>query len=287
MCDNSNSQGDCQSSGVTVTGVIYKITNNINGKLYVGQTRQKLNNRIKGHKHSKVQRGVDVAIAKYGWENFSVAVIEECPLESLGEREIFWIAELNSKAPNGYNLTDGGEGLVNPSEETRAKMSANRPDISGEKNPNYGKKTPPEVCAKISASNKGKTKGKKRKPLSEEHKAKVSANHTDVSGEKNPNYGKKTPPEVCAKISTANKGKPSPRKGKKHSLETRAKISAAHKGQPSPRKGKKCSPETCAKISAAKKGKKGKPHSPETCAKIAASVKATWARKKLESQNKS
>ena len=49
----------------------------------------------------------------------------------LNEREIFWIAKLNTKVPNGYNLTDGGEGLVNPSDETRAKMSANRPDISG------------------------------------------------------------------------------------------------------------------------------------------------------------
>ena len=265
MCDNSNSQVDCQSSGVTVTGVIYKIVCTISSKIYVGKTKQKLDTRMTQHKYDsrKGSPGIGAAIRKYGWENFTIEIIEECLLESLDEREIFWIAELNSKAPNGYNLTDGGEGLVNPSEETRAKMSANRPDISGEKNPNYGKKTPPEVCAKISAFNKGKTKGKKRKPLSEEHKAKVSANHTDVSGEKNPNYGKKTPPEVCAKISTANKGKPSPRKGKKHSLETRAKISAA------------------------KKGKKGKPHSPETCAKIAASVKATWARKKLESQNKS
>lgn len=154
MKDNSNSQVDCQSSGgVTVMGVIYKITNKINGKLYVGQTRQKLNNRIKGHKHSKVKRGVDAAIKKYGGENFSIEVIEECPVESLDEREIFWIAKLNSKAPNGYNLTDGGDGGgSNPSKETRAKISANHADVSGEKNPFYGQKHSEETRAIISAT---------------------------------------------------------------------------------------------------------------------------------------
>ena len=230
-CVESTPQNSNPQASEPEMGVIYRITNNLNGKFYVGKTKQKLEKRMAQHRYEskKGSIGLGAAIRKYGWENFTVEIIETCPVEKLSEREIFFIAELDCKSPKGYNLTDGGEGLVNPSDETRAKMSANHPDISGEKNPNFGKKTPPETCAKISASNKGKTKGKKRKPLSDEHKAKVSANHADVSGEKNPNFGKKTPPEVCAKISAANKGKPSPLKGKKHKPESIAKMRAKRK----------------------------------------------------------
>ncbi len=226
MENHNNFEGECQSvSGAT--GVIYKITNKINGKPYVGRTKQKLKNRMAQHRYDskKGSIGLGAAICKYGWENFSVEVIETCLVEDLNTREIFWIAKLNSKAPNGYNLTDGGEGLVNPSEETRAKMSANHPDVSGGKNPNYGKKCKPETRAKISASNKGKNKGTKRNPFSARHKAKISANHADVSGVKNPNYGKKHEPETRAKISASKKGKNNPHYGKPRSPETIAKIS--------------------------------------------------------------
>lgn len=146
--NDSNSGGGCQSPQPPneSLGVVYKITCLVNGKPYIGQTRQKLNRRMSGHKRSKVKRGIDAAIEKYGWENFTVEVIETCPVEQLNEREKFWIAELNSKDPNGYNLTDGGSG-TNPSDETRAK---------------------------ISASNKGKHSQNKGKPLTEEHKAKIA-----------------------------------------------------------------------------------------------------------------
>lgn len=272
-------------------GTIYKITCHITNKSYVGKTKRDLDIRIREHKRDRKKAkpgSIDAEIQEYGWDgNFTVTVLETCPVEMLDEREIFQIREQNTKAPNGYNLTDGGEGLVNPSEETRARMSANRPDVSGEKNPNYGKKTPPEVCAKISAAQKGRPspfKGKKRSP---EFCAKISATHADVSGENNPRYGKPCSPETRAKIAAAHRGKPSPRKGKKLSPETRARISAACKGRPSPRKGKKHTDESKAKISAAKTGKPGKPHTEEAKAKISAALKAYWARKKLESQNHS
>lgn len=121
---NSNISGvDCQPA----VGVIYKITCLINGKLYVGQTRQKLSRRITQHKYDskKGSLGIGAAIRKYGWENFSAEVIESCPVEQLNERELFWIAALNTKASNGYNLTDGGDGGkgFSPSPETRAKLS--------------------------------------------------------------------------------------------------------------------------------------------------------------------
>ena len=266
MEDNSNLQNESQQAspisdagdGDGAVGIIYKITCLVNGKIYVGQTRRPLEVRISEHKRnvSKGASAIESAIQIYDWENFIVEVLEVCPVKMLNSRERFHIRELKSKAPDGYNLTDGGEGLVNPSAETRAKMSANHPDISGERNPNYGKKTPPETCAKISAANKGKTKGKKRKPFSEKHKANISANHADVSGEKNPNYGKKPSPETLAKMSEAKMGENNPNYGKPRPPETCAKISAANKGKPSHLKGKKRAPETIAKI------------------------KATWARKK-------
>ena len=107
MKDNNSSGVESQQ-----TGVIYLITNTLNGKNYVGKTKQKLEKRITQHKYDsrKGRPGLGAAIRKYGWENFSVEVLETCPVEMLNEREMFWIRELNSKAPNGYNLTDGGDG---------------------------------------------------------------------------------------------------------------------------------------------------------------------------------
>ena len=140
MRDSIKSNGECQSQA---TGVIYKLTNTQGGKPYVGQTRQTLDRRIHGHRNCKVKRGVDAAIAKYGWENFTAEIIEVCLVEKLNERERFWIRELGTKAPNGYNLTDGGDG-------------------------GRGLSYSPEARAKISAAHKGK-------PHSEEHKANIAA----------------------------------------------------------------------------------------------------------------
>ena len=159
-------------------GVIYKLTNLKNGKIYVGQTVQ-FKKRMNHHRHSK-QPGVDAAIRKYGWENFSVEILEECPEEMLDEREIFWIAELNSMFPNGYNLTSGGNAKRILSEATRAKLSANSKTLVGEKNPFYGKHHTEEAKAKNGAAHRGKK-------ASAETRAKMSAGR---SGEKNAFYGK-------------------------------------------------------------------------------------------------
>ena len=247
MKDNNSSGGESQPK----TGVVYKITCLLNGKPYVGQTRRKLSERIKGHRNSKIKSGVDGAIKKYGWENFSVEV---CPVEMLNEREIFWIAKLNSKAPNGYNLTDGGESPT-LSKETREKISA---ACKGRPAHNKGKHHSEELRAKMSAAHKGKPSHNKGKKASPETCAKISANHADVSGEKNGFYGKHHSEESRTRMSLAKKGKPR----KPHSQETREKISASNKGKHSHGKGKHLSEEHKAKISVARK--------------------AWWAWKKLE-----
>ncbi len=87
--------------------IIYKITNLINGKIYVGQTKFSVEKRFK--EHAKSDSLIGRAIRKYGEENFKAEVIETCQtFIELNEREIFWIAKLNCKVPNGYNIADGG-----------------------------------------------------------------------------------------------------------------------------------------------------------------------------------
>ena len=92
--------------------VIYLLTNKVNSMKYVGKTTKKLKVRLKGHRYNKTTY-IGHAIHAHGWENFTVEIIEECPTEAeLNEREMYWIKTLNTKAPNGYNLTDGGEGTT-------------------------------------------------------------------------------------------------------------------------------------------------------------------------------
>ena len=88
-------------------GIIYKVTSP-SGKIYVGQTVQPFKERIKCHK--KVSSNCTLlkrAISKYG-DEMVYEIIEEVPIESLDERETYWIKELNSLAPNGYNCSTGG-----------------------------------------------------------------------------------------------------------------------------------------------------------------------------------
>lgn len=90
-------------------GIIYKITNKVNGKSYIGQTRYTLEFRWRQHLHKKDNTYFHNAIRKYGSDNFQLEVLEECPYSSLNEREIFYIAKYNT-LKDGYNLTLGGSG---------------------------------------------------------------------------------------------------------------------------------------------------------------------------------
>lgn len=90
-------------------GIIYKVTNKVNGKSYIGQTRYTLEFRWRQHLHKKDNVYFHNAIKKYGAENFSLEVLEECDVDKLNSREIFYIAKYNT-FENGYNLTLGGDG---------------------------------------------------------------------------------------------------------------------------------------------------------------------------------
>lgn len=96
---------------------IYKITNLVNNKIYIGQTKNDPKDRFRRHCLNYGSRGgeshknesvINNSILKYGKENFLFEVIEG-PVENYNEREKYWIKYYNCKTPNGYNLTDGGE----------------------------------------------------------------------------------------------------------------------------------------------------------------------------------
>lgn len=87
---------------------IYKITNKINQKCYIGQSVD-IKRRWRSHKNdaTKIDYPLYLAFHKYGIENFSFEVIEECDRDKLNEREIYWIEYYNSYY-QGYNQTLGG-----------------------------------------------------------------------------------------------------------------------------------------------------------------------------------
>ena len=133
---------------------IYKITNKINGKSYIGQTSKTIQERYDVHikcakKH--INRYLYDAMNHYGYDNFEVVCVEECVKELLDEREIYWIDKLHTLSPNGYNMTKGGGGgntwELNPNKDlTSMKLQiANR-----------GKKRSPEFCQTLSIKFKGR-----------------------------------------------------------------------------------------------------------------------------------
>lgn len=85
---------------------IYKIINNINGKIYIGQSNNP-QRRFKEHINDEGDSLIHNAIKKYGEENFSFEIIEG-PIENFNEREKYWIKVYDSYT-NGYNMTLGGE----------------------------------------------------------------------------------------------------------------------------------------------------------------------------------
>ena len=94
-------------------GFIYKITNKINGKSYIGQTIQNVKERFYQHCATKCSQAIlnmviHKAINKYGKSNFTIEVIEEVESTNLNDRERYWIRYYDSYN-NGYNSTKGGQ----------------------------------------------------------------------------------------------------------------------------------------------------------------------------------
>ena len=95
---------------------IYKITNLVNGKEYIGQTSLSIQERFKQHIHDANKgyynhRPLYNAFNKYGIENFIVEELEECNTEEVNQKEIEYINKFDTYS-NGYNATLGGEGTI-------------------------------------------------------------------------------------------------------------------------------------------------------------------------------
>jgi len=145
--------------------VIYEFVNNINQKVYVGQTVD-FKKRIKDHRFN-YNKGIKNtlfynALRKYGWENFSITIIEECSDKLLNEKEIYWIEEKKSLYPNGYNMLEGGN-QTRHTDISKQKLSEGRKGIKFSEShienlrkSHLGYVMPEEQKRKISESNKGK-----------------------------------------------------------------------------------------------------------------------------------
>lgn len=188
-------------------GVIYVRPNLINGKKYVGQATdlKKRQNDWKCLTQKYAGPAINAARAKYGIDNFGFEILKECKDDELDYWEKYYIKELNTKAPYGYNLTDGGGGMsgYTLSEETRKKMSEIQ---KGKNNGFYGKNHTDEAKKKIGEAQKG---------------------------EKNHMYGKHWSEEAKKKLSDARKGKTPWNKGKTniYSDEAKKKMSDSKKGK--------------------------------------------------------
>jgi group I intron endonuclease len=209
---------------------IYCFENIWNGKKYIGQA-QNIDYRTKRHLR-ELRKGCDDTVAlqnawnKYGEKNFKFYIIEECPINLLNEREIFWIKELHSHVSEwGYNISWGGDSVMrgrHHTKETKEKISKNSPDKHGENGSFYGRKHTEESLRKIS-ENHVDVSGEKNpmfgKKHTEETRKLMSDNRPDYSGENHPNFGGHMSEDAKRKSSETQTGK------KKHSEEVKAKMS--------------------------------------------------------------
>ncbi len=167
--------------------ILYKVTNLVNGKLYIGRTKGSLSHRIR--EHCKNGYALYTAIKKYGAENFEWKILCSSHfIEDTNNQEQFYIDYYRSR-DYGYNLTAGGKGTMDYhlSLELRKKLSQLK---IGKPNGRKGCNHTFETKQKIS-------KRKMGYKHSEETKRKISESK----------IGHITSEETKRKISEANKGK--------------------------------------------------------------------------------
>jgi len=219
----------------TTTAYIYKITNKIDGKSYVGfaSTWQNFIKRKSVHKKaSGLCPKFHAAINKYGWDNFECEILFESWDKQwcLNTIEPFLIKQFGD-----YNLTEGGEGVFNikHTDEFKEKM---RKRMTGKNNPFYGKKHPEKLLNQISEKLKGRPSPKKGTIMNEESKKKMR--NSAIERFKNnihPMLGKKFTEESKEKMRQAKLGKKlsiehiDKLKNRKITNETRLKLSLAAK----------------------------------------------------------
>lgn len=178
--------------------IVYQHKNKINGKIYIGITMQKPEQRWRYGEGYKTSPHFYAAIQKYGWDNFEHNILfQNLTKEEACKKEQELIAKFNSiNREFGYNSTSGGEIFV-MNEETKQKISQ---AMMGNKN-NLGHPCSEEKKRKISEAQKGKT-------LTKEHKQKLSEaakkRHTPCSKQAKENIRKSShkKPVYCEELDT-------------------------------------------------------------------------------------
>jgi len=167
--------------------IVYKITNLINNKIYIGQTVLTLEKRWYNHTTKANRKStmlISRSIAKYGAENFNKEIIDVANTQlELNEKEIFWINKLNARDINiGYNISKGGTG------GNIIKNLSNKEDIYKKRAAsNRGKKRTAEFKLSCSIRKKGQkltkeTKDKISKSLSGNTLSKETKEKIRISG---------------------------------------------------------------------------------------------------------
>jgi group I intron endonuclease len=191
------------------SGIIYKAENKVNGKIYIGKTSKPLVQRIHDHEKSASNGSpfyFHKAIRKYGVSGFLwIPISKHYSEDKLNKMEMYYIKYLGSKIPDGYNSTDGGEGVCG----------------RHFKHTNSWKKRISEIM-KISMLGNANSVGCKRTKEWKEKMSKVMA--VKMKGSGNPNWHKKQSVETIQKRREALLGVPLSRSHKK-------KLSKAHKGK--------------------------------------------------------
>lgn len=96
-------------------GCIYKITNTINDKIYIGYTTTSIETRMRKHKTDDIKSDTVLgrAIKKYGWDKFRWEILEECDdKERLLELEKYYIDKYSSHIPNGKHHSEDSKKLI-------------------------------------------------------------------------------------------------------------------------------------------------------------------------------
>jgi group I intron endonuclease len=194
---------------------LYKITNLINQKIYIGQTNNP-ENRWASHKSSannpdKYDGIIAKAFAKYGIDSFTFDIIAQCiTQDDANYIEIELIKQYDSRNHSvGYNIAPGGETASgwNHTEESKQLMSK----IA------MGNNHALENTNRLGQTNTEESKQKTSQTMKQKHASgELTVWNKGIASEKHPMFGKKMSEESKAKMRAAKLGKPSPKKGKKY-----------------------------------------------------------------------
>ena len=200
-------------------GTIYKITNTVNGKSYIGQTTQPVSQRLHQHIKKAPNPVLKNAINKYGKEAFVCEVLHENVTEDmLDALEIEAIKLHNTITPHGYNINHGGHKNRIFSDQARQKMSEAK---KGKPSKRKRIKHTPKSRRKMSEALKGRTPHNKGKKHTPETRKKMS----------DWQRGRKLTPEHRKNIGESGKGRVPWNKGRKHTAKAREKMSEANRGR--------------------------------------------------------